>query len=79
MQWFFALHLRFYSLDLDLNFCFRARKVTGTSLRSRRLEVVGERENGRARGRHAKGEEALSLPSRVSFSRARFFLCPISR
>ena len=28
------------------------------SLRSRRLEVVGERENGRARGRHAKGEGA---------------------
>ena len=26
------------------------------SLRSRRLEVVGERENGRARGRHAGGE-----------------------
>ena len=36
------------------------------SLRSRSLEVVGERENGRARGRHARG---------VS-SRARFFLCP---
>ena len=33
------------------------------SLRSRRLEVAGERENGRARGRHAR---------RVSFSRARF-------
>ena len=28
------------------------------SLRSRRLEVVSERENGRARGRHAKGEGA---------------------
>ena len=26
------------------------------SLRSRRLEVVGERENGRARGRHARGD-----------------------
>ena len=37
-----------------------------TSLRSRRLEVVGERENGRAWGRHAKG-----------FSCARFFLCPL--
>ena len=32
------------------------------SLRSRRLEVAGERENGRARG---------------SFSRALFFLCPL--
>ena len=39
-------------------------------LRSRRLEVVGERENGRVQGRHA-------LPSRVFFSRARFFLCPL--
>ena len=26
------------------------------SLRGRRLEVVGERENRRARGRHARGE-----------------------
>ena len=40
-----------------------------SSLRSRRLEVVGERENGRARGRHARGEG-------VSFSRARFFFVP---
>ena len=31
-----------------------------TSLRSRRLEVVGERENGRARERHARGEGALA-------------------
>ena len=38
------------------------------SLRSRRLEVVGERENGRARGRHARG---------VSFSRASFSLSPL--
>ena len=29
-----------------------------SSLRSRRLEVVGERENGHARGRHARGEGA---------------------
>ena len=42
------------------------------SLRSRRLEVVGERENERARGRHARGE--LPLSSRVS-SRP-FFLVP---
>ena len=32
------------------------------SLRSRRLEVVGEREHGRARGRHAKGESPSSAP-----------------
>ena len=37
------------------------------TVRSRSLEVVGERENRRARGRHARG---------VS-SRARFFLCPL--
>ena len=29
-----------------------------SSLRSRRLEVVGTRKNGRARRRHARGEEA---------------------
>ena len=45
------------------------------SLSSRRFEVVGERENGRARGRHTGG--VSSLPSGVSFSRARFFLCPL--
>ena len=45
-----------------------------TSLRSRRLEVVGERANGRVRGWRARGEP---LPSRVSFSRARFFFCPL--
>ena len=28
--------------------------LTEPSLRSRRLEVVGERENGRARGRHRR-------------------------
>ena len=44
------------------------------SLRSRRLEVVGDRENGRARGRH--GEVSCRVV-RVSFSRARFFVCPL--
>ena len=39
-----------------------------------RLEVVGERVNGRARGRHVRGK--LPLPSHVS-SCARFFLCPL--
>ena len=42
----------------------RVRVRDITSLRSRRSEVVGERESGRARGRHARGEGA------------RFFLCP---
>ena len=32
--------------------------MSHSSLRSRRLEVAGERENGRARGRHARGEGA---------------------
>ena len=40
------------------------------SLRSRRLEVVGERENGRAGGRHAPSPLACLLLSRV------FFLVP---
>ena len=42
----------------------RVRVRDITSLRSRRSEVVGEKESGRARGRHARGEGA------------RFFLCP---
>ena len=45
------------------------------SLRSRRLELVGVRDNGRAWRRRARGEGAL--PSRVSFSRARVFLRPL--
>ena len=37
----------------------RSERVNlNASLRSRRLEVVGERENGRARGRHARDERA---------------------
>ena len=43
---------------------FKKRFLDKTSLHSRRLEVVGERENGRAR-------------ESVSFSRPRFFLCPL--
>ena len=39
-------------------------KGSVSSLRSRRLEVVGERENGRARGRQVRG---------FYFSRSRFF------
>ena len=33
------------------------------SLRSRRLEVAGERENGRARGRHARGAHYFQAPA----------------
>ena len=44
------------------------------SLRSRRLEVAGERENGRARGRHARS------PSRAPvFSWAHYFQAPATQ
>ena len=45
------------------------------SLRSRRLEVAGERENGRARGRHARGEGASSPLACLLLARP-FFLVP---
>ena len=45
------------------------------SLRSRRLQVVGTRKNGRARRRHARGEEAH--PLRVSLARARSLFRPL--
>ena len=45
-----------------------------SSLRSRRLEVMGERENGRARGRHVRG------PSRAPvFSCAHYFQAPATQ
>jgi len=37
---------------------FHFKQIISTSLRSRRLEVVGTRKNGRARRRHARGEGA---------------------
>ena len=46
-----------------------------TSLRSRRLEVMGERENGRARGRHARGTSPLAC---LLLARP-FFLVPTSK
>ena len=46
-----------------------------SSLRSRRLEVAGERENGRARGRHARGEGA-SFPLACLLLARPFFLVP---
>ena len=48
--------------------------VKDISLRSKRLEVVDERENGRARGRYARGEEAFSPLACLLLSRA-FFSC----
>ena len=44
-------------------------------MRSRRLEVVGERENGRAQGRHARGEGASSLLASLLLVHP-FFLVP---
>ena len=42
----------------DSGICTHLTRINLGGLRSRRLEVVGQRENGRARGRHARGEEA---------------------
>ena len=44
--------------------------------RSRSLEVVGERENGRARGRHARGESPSRAPV---FSCANYFQAPAAQ
>ena len=54
----------------EYEFYFRVLKVSlmsersdqVSSPRSRRLEVAGERGNGRARGRHARGEGTPSSP-----------------
>ena len=56
--------------------------VVLASLRNRRLEVVGKRENGRARGRHARGEGApsplacLLLARSFSLACAHYFQAP---
>ena len=44
--------------------CFQDNGILITSLRSRRLEVVG-REKGHARGRHARGVSPPLSPSRA--------------
>ena len=54
-------------------FCCKGKLVP--SLRSRRLEVAGERENGHARGRHARGEGASSPLACLLLARP-FFLVP---
>ena len=49
------------------------RRLEQSSLRNRRLEVVGERENGRARGRHAKGRlGTVTIEIRVGVSSGKF-------
>ena len=47
-----------------------------SSPRSRRLEVAGERGNGRARGRHARGEGTPSSPLACLLLARPFFLVP---
>ena len=60
-------HTRFQTKMEKVYTCFQ------TSLRSRRLEVAGERENGRARGRHAS-------PSRAPvFTCAHYFQAPATQ
>ena len=45
-----------------IHFPFLLTSRLSASLRSRRLEVAGERENGRARGRHARAVARKHLP-----------------
>ena len=70
----------FVSLNVCLFVCFSVLQNNdlrrGYSLCSRRLDVVGERENGRTRGRHAGGEEAPSPLACLLLARP-FFLCPL--
>ena len=51
------------------------------NLRSRRLEVVGTRKNGRARRRHARGEVLACLPRsrRLSLSPTSYLQAPASQ
>ena len=64
-----------FRLHVTLNFMYLS--CSTFSLRSRRLEVVGERENERARGRHARGRVS---PSRAPvFSCAHYFQAPATQ
>ena len=57
-------------------FLFWGNPLRTRSLRSRRLEVVGERENGRAQGRRARGEGTFPLASPFLLLARPFFLVP---
>ena len=76
--------------DLELKLLWRHCKVifisiaskvkSYYSLSSRRLEVVGERENGRERGRHARTSLlACLLLARPFFSCAHYFQAPATQ
>ena len=62
----------FQAVNNNEGLCKYIPLLRNISLRSRRLEVVGRRKHGRARRRHARGEEASSplacLPRARPFS-----------
>ena len=60
-----------YSFSRDGGILVGVNRPVLHSLRSRRLEVVGERENGRARERHARGPSPLASTSFPGFSPTR--------
>ena len=67
-------------LDFLVHLYFELPFLSVFSLRSRRLEVVGERENRRARGRHARMSPlACLLVARQFFSCAHYFQAPATQ
>ena len=56
-------HILFVQADLKQTNMHTLDWQSVCNLRSRRLEVVGKRENGRARGRHARGEAPATQAS----------------
>ena len=72
-SYLYPLHFLLFYLLLLKEISSISSNTNNNSLRSRRLEVAGERENGRARGRHA-------TPSRVPvFSWAHYFQAPATQ
>ena len=67
-------------LDFLVHLYFELPFLSVFSLRSRRLEVVGERENRCARGRHARVSPlACLLLARQFFSCAHYFQAPATQ
>ena len=66
--------------DFLVHLYFELPFLSVFSLRSRRLEVVGERENRRARGRHARVSPlGCLLLARQFFSCAHYFQAPATK
>ena len=71
-------HSELFTVSVKIKNCYRGTPIqtlsktisSRDSLRSRRLELVGTRKNGRARRRHARGEG-------VSLARARSLFRPL--